>query len=171
MMNTDSPNGSTFLAYGNLFYDEKNYDSALYWFNKTLDADEGLDDARYNIALIHYNQQQYDLSRKELLELLSVNPEYDDANVLMGDNFYTQNEFDSAIHWYEIGYSKGVRSAGLSHVMAYIYDEKNKVQLAIPLYQEAVGFDSTRSEIYTRLGELIPNESEKYNSLAQRYKN
>ena len=74
------------------------------------------------------------------------------------------------MRWYEEAYAKGYRSAGLSHVMAYIYDIKGETQKAIPLYKEAISYDTTRTEIYTRLGELIQGEEgNEYRQKAAQY--
>jgi hypothetical protein len=40
--------------------------------------------------------------------------------------------------------------------MAYIYDTKGEYNKAINLYQEALSYDSSVVDIYTRLGELLP---------------
>lgn len=46
--------------------------------------------------------------------------------------------------------------------MAYIYDTKNNYDKAIPLYKEALTYDTTVVDIYTRLSELIPGEEGNY---------
>jgi Tfp pilus assembly protein PilF len=157
------------LEYGNIFLSEKAYDSALWWFDKAIAANPQYDDARYNKALVRYYQERYDLSRTELRTMLQINPEYYDATLLLGDTYYAQNEYDSAISWYEKGYAHGERNAALCHVMAYIYDVKNKTTQAIPLYQEALSYDSARIDIYSRLAELIPDQAKRYNELAKRF--
>jgi hypothetical protein len=54
--------------------------------------------------------------------------------------------------------------------MAYIYDTKSQAQKAIPLYKEAISMDTTRTDIYRRLGELVPGEEGNlYRQKAARY--
>jgi tetratricopeptide (TPR) repeat protein len=159
------------MGYGNVFLSEENYDSALFWFEKALEVNNEYEDARYNKALALYYQKRYDTSRDELLRILKNNAEYYEADVLMGDNFYAQENYDHAIGWYEKGYAGGFRSAGLCHIMAYLYDLKSQPDKAIKLYQEALSYDSTRTQIYTRLAELIPEKSAIYNDLARKYSN
>lgn len=60
--------------------------------------------------------------------------------------------------WYTQAYESGYRSSALSYVLAFIYDEQGKTSEAINFYKEAIEYDSTIVDIYTRLGELIPGE-------------
>jgi tetratricopeptide (TPR) repeat protein len=166
----DPENTEAMHGYGAVFLSEQNYDSAIAWYDKAIAVRPDYDDARYDKALALYYQQRFDLSRSELHGILYNNPEYVHATLLLGDNFYEQQEYDSAIYWYEQGYTGGERTAALSHVMGYIYDLKNNRKDAIEFYQEALSYDSTRTGIYTRLAELIPEESQKYNRLAEKYK-
>jgi tetratricopeptide (TPR) repeat protein len=62
---------------------------------------------------------------------------------------------DDAITWYDKAYATGYRSAQLSHFMAYIHDVKGRYEKAIPFYRETLSMDSSRADIYTRLGELL----------------
>jgi tetratricopeptide (TPR) repeat protein len=157
------------FSYGNVFLSEENYDSALYYYDRSLALQETFDDARYNKGLVRYYQKRYDLTRQEMKRILSGNTEYYDATLLLGDSFYTQNEYDSAIYWYEKGYEGGIRTAALCNVMAYIYDVKNKPGQAIALYKETLQYDSARVEVYTRLAELVPDQAQMYSTLQKRY--
>lgn len=170
VIQTDPANAEALFGLGNIFMSQNKYDSALKYFDQCIQIDDQYDDARYNQGLIRYYQERYDLSKQTLRDLLKGNPEYYDATLLMGDNFYAQNEYDSAMYWYEIGYGSGIRSAALCHMMAYIYDLKNKSNKAIPLYQEALSYDSSKVEIYQRLAELLPAKAEEYRKLAQKFK-
>ena len=55
--------------------------------------------------------------------------------------------------------------------MAYIYDTKGDQEKATHLYQEALGYDSTRTDVYIRLGELFPGkDGEYYRDMARQLK-
>lgn len=145
-------------GYGHDWLARQNYDSALYLFNKALIIDPDFSDAAYGKALAYNYQQNYRQSLRETFALMERAPEYAEATLLAGDNYYMQQRYDSAIYWYENGYGKGQRSAALCHVMAYIYDTQGKQERAVPLYQEALSYDSTLLAVYTRLGELFPGQ-------------
>lgn len=122
---------------GNQLYDQKEYDSALYYYNKILVLDPNNSTAFYNIGLVNYDQQQY----------------------------------DGAFTWFKKAYNAGFRDAFLSHVLAYLYDEKkgNTTQ-AIFHYKEAVQLDSARADIYSRLAELEPTKAKTYRALEAKWK-
>lgn len=151
-------NPDLYLERGNAFLNADKLDSAMLDYEKTLSIDPDYEGAVHGKGLVYYNRKQYK-SAIEAGELaVSLNPECNDARLLVGDGFYNSSQLDSAMRWYEEAYAKGYRSAGLSHVMAYIYDNKGQTQKAIPLYKEAISYDTTRTNIYGRLGELIPGE-------------
>ena len=158
-------------AYANGLIANQKYEPAMQQVDRALAINSDDEEARYTKALVYYYQQKYKPSLQELFALMDKNPSYYEAMVLAGDDYYMQNKYDSAIYWYEQGYGNGVRNAGLCHVMAYIYDEKGKQEKAVPLYQEALSYDSTRIEIYERLSQLFPGrDGEEYRKAFNRYK-
>jgi len=160
------------VGYGNNFIALNNNDAALDWFNKAIALKPDETYAYYSRGILFYNQKNYDKSLKEAYRIMEINPTYYDATLLAGDNFYIRNRYDSAIYWYEQGYNNGLRSQSLCHVMAYIYDTQGKTGQAIPLYKEALSYDTTVTDIHRRLGELIPGiEGERYREAARKLNN
>jgi tetratricopeptide (TPR) repeat protein len=163
VLTKDPENDNALAGYGFVFYAREKYEEAERYFNKALDRNQDNTEARYGKGLIYFNRKSYSESAKQARIVLSSNPNDEDGLLLAGDSYYLQNRYDSALFFYETGYANGIRTAGLSHVMAYIYDTQKKYDKAIPLYQEAISFDESRTDIYTRLGELIPGpEGEQY---------
>ena len=156
---SDSENTEAMIGYGKVLFAKDAYDSALFYFDKVLAQDNSNTVAAYNKGLIYYNQRKF----KEGIELLSgtvdTSPDYYDGMLLLADFYYADKNFDGALPWYEKAYQEGgIRSRMLCHLMAYIYDTKSETERAIPLYQEALSYDSTVVEIYQRLGELLPGQ-------------
>jgi tetratricopeptide (TPR) repeat protein len=127
-------------------------------YDKVLLLQPSYKEAYYNKGVIYYNRKQYRNSINQTKNAVAIDPDYTEAMLLIGDDFYNSSQLDSAMIWYENAYSKGYRSAALSHVMAYICDTKGNTQRAISLYKEAISYDTTRTEIYQRLGELVEGE-------------
>ena len=142
-------------GYGHNWLAKERYDSALAYFDNALIIDPEYEDASYGRALTFNYQKKYRESLRETFLLMRRAPDYRDAVLLAGDNYYLQQRYDSAIYWYEDAYKQGERSAVLCHIMAYIYDTQGDQKKAIEFYREALGYDSTRVEVYSRLGELI----------------
>ena len=163
-------NPDLYLERGNAFLNAGKLDSAMLDYEKTLSIRQDYEGAVHGKGLVYYNRKQYSKAIEAGELAVSLNPDCNDARLLVGDGFYNSSQLDSAMRWYEEAYAKGYRSAGLSHVMAYIYDIKGETQKAIPLYKEAISYDTTRTEIYTRLGELIQGEEgNEYRQKAAQY--
>jgi tetratricopeptide (TPR) repeat protein len=160
----------SYLEYGNVLLNETNYDSAILYYTKALNEDATFGDAWYNRSLAKYYLKNYDASRNDAFDLLAMNAAYDDATLMLGDNYYAEKRYDSAIYWYEEAYDRGIKTAPLLHVMAYIYDTRNEETRAIQFYKGALEYDSTKAEIYQRLSELIPEEAQLYQVLYNKYK-
>lgn len=166
----DPENADIYLDRGNAFLNANKTDSALMDYDKALVLRPAYKEAYYNKGLIYYNRKQYRNSINETKRAVDIDPDYTEAMLLIGDDFYNSSQLDSAMTWYETAYSKGYRSAALSHVMAYIYDTKGNTQRAISLYKEAISYDTTRTEIFQRLGELVGGEEGNvYRQKAARY--
>ncbi len=150
----DPENADLYLERGNAYLNADKTDSALMDYDKALLLRPTYKEAFYNKGLIYYSREQYRNSINQTKNAVDIDPDYIEAMLLIGDDFYNSGQLDSAMAWYENAYSKGYRSAALSHMMAYIYDTKGNVKRAIPLYKEAISYDPTRTEIYQRLGEL-----------------
>lgn len=154
----DPENADLYLERGNAFLNNNQYDSAWIDYSQAIAINPNYKEAFYNRGLINFNRKQYRDGINQVKNALVIDPEYQEAMLLIGDCFYNSSLQDSAMVWYEAAYSRGYRSAALSHMMASICDTKGQTQRAVTLYQEALSYDTTRTEIYSRLGELMPGE-------------
>lgn len=57
---TDPNDVTSLLERGNSFYNEKQYDSAMFYYNRVLSMEPGNSSAFYNKGLVYYDQQQHD---------------------------------------------------------------------------------------------------------------
>jgi predicted Zn-dependent protease len=160
----DDPNALNGL--GIVWLNERRYDSALFYFDKAVDRDESFEYGRYNKALAYYYQKNNSRALDEVLKLVDMNPYYNDALQLTGDIYYEQKNLDKAKEWYDKAYDNG-----LCHVLGYLYDTKGDTEKAIHLYQESVSYDPYKTDVFTRLGELLPGaEGEEYRMTAAQLK-
>ena len=110
------------------------------------------------------------MSMELLRKCISLYPDNTDAIMVLGDNYYSQENYNEAIVWYKQAYDKGARKPSLLNVMAYIYDTQNQKGKAIQLYKETLGQDSSLVDVYIRLAELEPAYSEWYRKKAEAWR-
>jgi tetratricopeptide (TPR) repeat protein len=124
---------------------------------------------RYDEARSLYESQDYRGAIKVLWKDVTNDTPDTQSVLLMGDSYYALQSLDSAYVWYAEAYSRGERTPFLSHVMAYILDERGNTQEAIILYKEAVEMDSTKADVYKRLAELEPENRDWYLAKQRQY--
>ena len=125
--------------------------------------------SRYNQARALYDSQDYRGAIKALWSYMNYDTPDTQSVLLMADSYYAVQSLDSAYIWYTEAYIRGERSAFLSHVMAYILDERGNSQEAIRFYKEAIEQDSTKADVYGRLAELEPDKRDWYLAKQREY--
>lgn len=167
---SNNPNDAdALLNIGNTFFNEQQYDSARFYYDRCFSVNPTYKEALYNIALSWSNQQNYTEAVNTLQKCLQLNPDYAEATQLMGSCLYQQDQKDQALQFFQRAYDLGARNADLSHFLAYLYDLKNDTEKARSFYKEAINQDSSKVEVYKRLAELEPEQSEFYLSKARRW--
>ena len=118
-----------------------------------------------------YNSQEYDSAEKYYELALTADPDYMEAVYGQGIVLYQKGSKDEAYGYFTRAYEGGYRYAWLSWALADMYDKRGAASRAIDLYKESVNLDSSYTDSYSRLAELVPGEREKYLQLAEKHKN
>ncbi|MEY4931568.1 MAG: hypothetical protein RI909_2292, partial [Bacteroidota bacterium] len=167
LLQSDPTNIEALTNIGNSFYSGGQYDSAILYYDRVLTVDSKNSSGLYNKALACYQKKEYQKSMDLLRQCISLYPDNADAFVVLGDNYYALNELMQSLEWYKQAYAKGARSAGMLNIMAYIHDTQNQKSEAIRFYKESLQQDSSLVDVYLRLAELEPNQSDWYKKKAQ----
>ncbi|MBX2899152.1 MAG: tetratricopeptide repeat protein [Cyclobacteriaceae bacterium] len=155
---------------GNDYYSNKQYDSALYYYNRVLQIDSENSSGLFNTALVFFQQKRYSQSTELLRRCIRLYPDNTDAYMLVGDNYYIQNLYSEALPWYRQAYDKGVRAAEMLNIMGYLYEQQNNTTESIRFYKETLRQDSSLVEVYDRLAVLDIANAGRYKSLSARWK-
>jgi tetratricopeptide (TPR) repeat protein len=154
---------------GNRFFSAGQYDSALTYYDRVLHIDPNNSSGLYNKALVLFQLTNHARSIEILRQCIRLYPDYAEAHMVLGDNYYVQEQYTEAIGWYMKAYEKGARYPGLLHVMGYIFEQQDRKAEAIKFYKEALLQDSSLVEVYERLSELEPGLAEWYKKRAEQY--
>jgi tetratricopeptide (TPR) repeat protein len=119
------------------FYLNKQYDSALYYYERALTLEPGNGAVWLNRGMVYYDREQ----------------------------------MDKALEAFTRAYESGIQDAFLFHVLGYLHDNGGNTTRAIDFYKEAVGLDSSRADIYSRLAELEPSQAARYQALEEKWRN
>ena len=82
---------------------------------------------------------------------------------------YNKGNRDEATTYFTKAYDGGYRYAWLSWVLGDTYDKSGARERAIERYKECINLDSTFTDSYNRLAELLPEEKDKYLQLSQKH--
>jgi tetratricopeptide (TPR) repeat protein len=157
-----SVNIDSLVDLGNERYNSGEYESALGFYDKALQAEPTNQFGLYNKALVFYSKKEYRKSISLIWYCIEKNPEYGPAYYLLGDDYKFINQRDSAHIFFEKAYDLGARDSGLLQNLGDIsYDQREKED-AIQFYKEAIEQDTTLVYIYERLAELEPDQAENY---------
>jgi tetratricopeptide (TPR) repeat protein len=162
VLQNDPDNIDALTNTGNVFFERESYDSALYYYDRVLQLDVRNVTALYNKSLVRFNQKDFSGAASLASQCIQIAPGNTDALMLLGDCYESQGNHDLALAQYDKAYEKGVRTAGLSNMMAYLHDKKGNTVKAILFYKETLELDSSRADVYTRLAELEPERKKWY---------
>ncbi len=152
----DPTNEEAFIGQGNSAFEMNRFDSAIVAYEKALTINPDNADIQYKKGLIFYFQKKYDQSAQVFTSLFEKDPKYFDALLKLGDVYYDQKRYDDALKYYDQAYANGIRNNWICYVSGYLYEEKGNTKKAISLYKEALSYDSSVVDIYSRLGTLLP---------------
>lgn len=159
----DPDNVEAALGYGKVLLVLEKPDSAMLLFDRVLANEPNHAEAIYNKAYVLYGASKYREGRELLQPMVEQHPEYYDALLLLGDFFYVEKNYEDAFSSYDKAYREAnARGSLLCQRLGYLYDTREEYDQAVSLYQEALTYDSTLTEIYQRLGELLPGDDGNY---------
>lgn len=164
-------NNDQFINRGNSFFDQQQYDSALYYYKKVLAIEPKNQFALYNKALVFYVRKDYRTSTKIIRRCVQLHPTYGYAYYLLGDDYKAMNRPDTALICFEKAYEYEVRDAELLLNLGAGHQQIGNGSKAVQYYKEALERDSSLVEAYKQLALLDRPRSVWYQEQARRRQN
>lgn len=160
---TEEDNGTTYWnEKGNAALANEKQDSALYYYEQALAIDPENVYALYNTGLSHVLRQDYRKGNTFTRRCLRYHPDYDPAWWLLGYSYDLTNQTDSAIYSLEQAYRHDYSQPDFLQLLAEVYVKRNKRSSALEVYQKLVTMDTTRADIFRKMAELDPSNSDRY---------
>ena len=151
---------------GNAFFNQANYDSSLWYYEKALVANPNDQYALYNKALVFLMKQDYRYSITIVKKCLRLYPDYNEGMWLLGDDYYSMHNYDSAQFTLEQAYDNGFKDPGFMQLMGDVYLKKDNRAKAAEFYKNVIAIDTTKVEVYKQLIELDPDNADWYRKKA-----
>jgi tetratricopeptide (TPR) repeat protein len=142
------------------------YDSAIFYYDKVLQFNSEDVDGIYNKALAFYMKQDYRKSISLVKKSLRLNPDYNTGWWLLGDAYYSMNQYDSAITSLEKAHNNNYTEPGFLELLGDAYFKKDNRTKAKEIYLEVIRQDTTKADVYRQLAELDPSNAEDYRARA-----
>jgi tetratricopeptide (TPR) repeat protein len=164
-----------YLNIGVLYLNAGNLDSALYYFDKTLEKDPAFDLALLNKGVVLHSKKEYKQAINSLRHYESVAPEKHNHDLMMGDSYYELEKYDTALIYYQRAYAENKKSASLCYMIGIILTDRLEDADAIPYLEESISLDSAFTDSYTSLALIYENRNEMeksnyYYQLAEKFR-
>lgn len=91
-----------FYNFGKIFQKSENYKKAIFFFNKTIEADSNYTDAWYNLGLCYKILDNTSEAINSFIKVITIDDHYSDGYLQLGIIMQRHNEFIKAINLFDI---------------------------------------------------------------------
>jgi tetratricopeptide (TPR) repeat protein len=147
---------------GNAFFNDGNYDSALWYYDRVLVKNPDDQDGLYNKSLVHAMNQRYSESIPLVRRCLQLYPNYNEAWWLLGYDYNAINNLDSAVYSVERAYNNDFKETSFLELMGEIYSKTGARDKAKEFYLKVIEKDSDNINACKALIELDPDNAARY---------
>jgi hypothetical protein len=158
----DGAKDTDYTSVGNDFLNKGNYDSAIWYYNAVLAKSPDDQYGLYNKSLAYFMKQSYSASIALAQKCLYAHPDYNEAWWLLGDNYYSINNVDSAVYCLERAYSNNFSEPNFLQLLAETYLKAGDRSKAKEFYLKVVEKDSSNMDSYKALIALDPENASSY---------
>ncbi|HQQ97252.1 MAG TPA: tetratricopeptide repeat protein [Cyclobacteriaceae bacterium] len=155
---------------GTRYYNLGSYDSAMIFYDKALAENAADLDAQYGKALTYFSKGDLDASLSWTRKSIRTKSDYNLSWWLLGDVYYTQQQYDSAAICLERADRYNTEEPDFYLLMAQTYEHLDNRQRAIEAYRKVIEKDESRSEVYEHLITLDPDNAQSYKALLEKLK-
>ncbi|MEJ0054435.1 MAG: CDC27 family protein [Bacteroidota bacterium] len=156
---TNTNDNPSFMDRGIDFFNNGDYDSAIFYYDKVLQFNSDDVDGIYNKALVYYMKKDYRKSISLVKKSVRLSPDYNTGWWLLGDDYYSMNQYDSAMISLEKAYNNNYNEPGFLELLGDTYLKKDNRSKAKEMYLKVIEQDTTDADVYRHLAELDPSNA------------
>lgn len=139
-----------YLNQSKYFFGAGNYEEALNYVNKGIDADKMNIEMHLFKGIIHASMDAYDEAIKSLNDALKINKKCAEAYFHLGNIYLMMDQRAVGVENYNKAISLGFDDPQLYYNLALMYEEEGKYDLAIRNYTKVILKDPLRSDARVR---------------------
>ncbi len=150
------------ITRGNDLFNNGDYDSAILYYDKQLAQNPQDQDGLFNKSLAYFKKGEYTTSISLIRRCINVYPDYNEAYWLLGDNYSTISNLDSAVYCLEKAYNNDFRDSNFLQLMAETYLKKGDRTKSRDFYLKVIELDASNVDSYKQLIDLDPENASVY---------
>lgn len=137
----------------NSYFNEKNYEDAIKYYNKSIEANKNYISSYCNIAEIYSLKKDFDKAEKHYKKAIEISPEYVFPYYKIGNLYFIKQEYETAIKWYKKALEIEPNEAIVNYYIGITYKKLNMQKEAVEHLKIAAycGNDNAVKELRTIL--------------------
>ena len=160
-------NVESLLEIGEKLYKEGKYSEAVEEFLKIINITENNYFAQYNVGLCYLELKEYSKAEKHLTTASQLRPFYSSPYISLGSLYYHQNQFSSALTYYQFAEQLDP-SPAIYYNIGRVYHTLKEYNKAILHYERAIDIDPSYASAHNGLG-IVYDDLQEYNNAILHY--
>lgn len=165
-LNPETPGGrrariKLFLLQGILLARTGNFDSALRMFEEGIEVAPDDPELHYHVGLVHLRRNEDALAETAFLKVVSLDPQYQDAYLSLGDLYERHGQIDEALTAFAKGFEVNPTSPGGGNARIKLFLLEGNVLArrgafddALKLLEQALRFSPDPAPIYFNIAQI-----------------
>ena len=150
---------------GTLYYDLKQYNRALDFFNKALEVNPGYASANNNRGAVYIEKGLLDLALKDINRAIAIDPEYASAYKNRGDIYKKKGRHQEALKMYDQALKIDPRFIDGYDVRGILYGELGKFEKALLDFNKALEMNPNHAGSLHNKGTVFMRQGKKQAAL------
>jgi predicted O-linked N-acetylglucosamine transferase (SPINDLY family) len=155
------------LLVGILHYERKQYDAAIQYLQKTIQAAPHSADAYYNLANAYADKGLTDEAIVYYQKAIEINPRFTYTYNNLGITFHEKKRYDEAIACFKKAIEIDPQLADAYYNLGTVYQDMKQGDLAVPCYQKALHLNPYNADAYFNMGTIFEKKGLAYEAIAQ----